>query len=83
MNASVLDRVRQLTADVFGVEVGGVTAASSPETIASWDSQAHLNFVLALEAEFGIRLSAVAVADILNVGLAVSAVEEQLAKHPA
>ena len=81
MPATVLDRVRQITADVFDVDVREVTVDSSPETIASWDSQAHLNFILALEAEFGIRLGVVAAADILNVGLAVSMVEAQLATH--
>lgn len=83
MTATILDRVRQLTADVFEVDVREVSVESSPETIASWDSQAHLNFILALEAEFGIRLSAVAAADILNVGLAASLVEEQVAKNPS
>lgn len=81
MNAAILDRVRQITADVFGVDIREVTVESSPETIASWDSQAHLNYVLALEAEFGIQLSAVAAADILDVGLAVAAVEERVAKQ--
>ncbi len=79
MTATTLDRVRQITADVFDVDVQEVTVESSPETIASWDSQAHLNFILALEAEFDIRLGVVAAADILNVGLAVALVDEQLA----
>jgi acyl carrier protein len=82
MSTPTLERVRQIAADVFDVDIAEVTSESSPETIETWDSQAHLNFVVALEAEFGIRFSAVAAADILNVGCAVELVDERLAKRP-
>ena len=80
MNTTILDRVQQIAADVFDLDAADITPDSSPETISTWDSQAHLSFVLALEAEFGIRFTAVAAADILNIGLAVSLVEERMAQ---
>jgi acyl carrier protein len=81
MNATILDRVRQTAADVFDLEVEDVTADSSPETITAWDSQAHLLFVIALEAEFGIRFNAALAADILNIGVAATLVEERMARQ--
>jgi acyl carrier protein len=82
MSTTTLDRVRQIAADVFDVDVAEVTPESSPETIETWDSQAHLNFVVALESEFGIRFTAVAAADILNIGCAADLVDERIAKRP-
>jgi acyl carrier protein len=53
----MLPQVRAIAADVFGVPEEDVEAASSPDTIEGWDSIQHLNFVLALEARFGVQLS--------------------------
>jgi len=46
-----------MASDLFGVSPEQVNAASSPETIETWDSIQHLNLVLALEEKFGVRLS--------------------------
>ncbi len=54
MERSLLDEVRLLVADVFGMAVDSVTAESSPKTISQWDSLQHLNLVMALEQRFGL-----------------------------
>jgi acyl carrier protein len=81
MSATILDRVRQTAADVFDLDVADVTADSSPETIPSWDSQAHLVFVVALESEFGVRFNAALAADMLNIGVTASIVEQRVAQQ--
>lgn len=48
------NQVRDITADVLGIDAGGITAESAPENIEIWDSVQHLNLVLALEERFGI-----------------------------
>ena len=57
MSSAVFDQVRTMASDLFGVSPEQVNAASSPETIETWDSIQHLNLVLALEEKFGVRLS--------------------------
>ena len=52
------DRLSQTVAEVLGVTTDVLSEESSPDTISSWDSLGHLNLVIALEEEFGIRLSA-------------------------
>jgi len=56
-------------AGVLGVAASELTDASSPETIAAWDSLNHLNLVMALESEFGISLSPEDALEMRNVGL--------------
>ena len=48
------NQVRDITADVLGIDAGRITAESAPENIEIWDSVQHLNLVLALEERFGI-----------------------------
>lgn len=55
--SAVLDQVRSIASDVFGLPPERITADSSPESIESWDSTQHLTFVLALEEQFQIQLS--------------------------
>lgn len=47
-------RIKQTMASVFGVAEATLTDASSPNTIASWDSLNHVHLIMALEGEFGV-----------------------------
>jgi len=55
MTSPVFERVREIAANVLKLPGSQITAQSSPETIASWDSIQHLNLILALEQEFGCQ----------------------------
>jgi acyl carrier protein len=61
--------LRQLMADVFGVEIGQITEEASIDTIEAWDSVRHLNLVLALEERFGISFTEQETVEILNYEL--------------
>jgi acyl carrier protein len=61
--------LRQLMADVFGVEIGQITEDASIDTIEAWDSVRHLNLVLALEERFGISFTEQETVEILNYEL--------------
>lgn len=61
--------LRQLMADVFGVEVGQITEEASIDTIEAWDSVRHLNLVLALEERFGVSFTEQETVEILNYEL--------------
>jgi acyl carrier protein len=61
--------LRQLMADVFGVEIGQITEEASIDTIEAWDSVRHLNLVLALEERFGISFTEQETVEILDYQL--------------
>lgn len=50
-----LPSVIQIAADVFAVPASSLSAESSPESVAAWDSVQHLNLVMALEEKFGLQ----------------------------
>ena len=62
------ERLYQIVAHVFGVPVKDIAEEDGPDTIESWDSLAHINLVLALEAEFGVALAPEDAAEMLSVG---------------
>lgn len=62
-------RLTALVAEVFGVPEAVLDDASGPDSLPEWTSLAHLNLVLALEAEYGVTLTPEDAMDMLSVGL--------------
>ena len=57
LNPALLNQVRSIASDFFGIPASQIHPASSPQSIEAWDSVQHLNLVLALEEKFNIQLS--------------------------
>lgn len=74
----VLKRVLGIAADVFQVPESSLSAASTPDTVESWDSLHHLQLVLALEQEFGIQISPEEIEQLLSIELTAALMEEKL-----
>jgi acyl carrier protein len=53
---TILTTIQEIAADVLEVAPNTVTSESSLASIATWDSLRHLNLLLALECQFGIRI---------------------------
>src|SRR3954468_1557621 len=51
----MLDKVREIIADVTHNNLQSVTANSSSQNLDGWDSVAQINIIVAVEEEFGIR----------------------------
>jgi acyl carrier protein len=68
MKATQAD-LRQLMADVFGLDPKEIDDESSIDTIEAWDSHRHLNLVLALEERFDVSLTEQETVEILNFEL--------------
>jgi len=77
MSDDCVDQVRQIVADIFGVSVDDVTADSSPQSIESWDSMAHLNLVLSLEQAFGVNFAPEEIAELISVSAVVDRVRQK------
>ena len=51
----ITERIRNVMAVVFGIDVITISDEASQGNIEQWDSLRHMNLVLALEEEFDIR----------------------------
>jgi acyl carrier protein len=65
--------------DVLGVDPAELTDQVSPDSLEQWDSLNHMNIVLALEEEFGLRFSDEEIMEMLSVPQIVQAI---VAKAP-
>lgn len=68
------DRLRELAGQTFGVPVSDVPDDASPEVLPQWDSLNHIELMLALELEYGVRISS----EVLPELLSLDAIEEYL-----
>ncbi len=57
----------QVIARVFNVRVSELTEQSSPDTVAGWDSLAHMTLVFELEKEYDISIAPGDAIDMVNV----------------
>lgn len=70
-------QLKQVLADVFGVDVSLINDEASVDTIAKWDSLNHLNLVLALEEQFKVSLNEEQIVEMLNYPLVKAVLQEQ------
>jgi acyl carrier protein len=78
MNRAIAPRVRNILADLLSVSEATITAESSPESLASWDSLQHLNFVLSVEQEFGVEFKPEEIESITSVRCMIETLENKL-----
>lgn len=74
----MLERVRAIVADVFGLPFEQVGPDTSPDNVESWDSIQHLNLVLALEQEFGVQFTPEEIEQLLTVDLVAALLQEKV-----
>src|SRR5437868_13915918 len=72
------ERVRQVLAEVFGLDPHRVSAETSADSVTAWDSLQHLTLVLSLEEEFEIHFDEDQTLAIVSFPLIVAAVSEHL-----
>jgi len=66
------DRLTETFATVLNVPTDSLNDESSPANTPGWDSLATVNLTLAVEREFGLRLSMREVRGMSTIGLAKS-----------
>lgn len=81
MNETVLLDVRRIAADVLRKSLDEVPASGTRDTVAGWDSMAHVNMVLALEQNFDIQFRPEEMLEMLSIELTAMLVEEKLAER--
>jgi acyl carrier protein len=66
-NDAILEKVRNIVAEVSEVDVAHVSLQSSPDNLEEWDSLAQVNIVLSLEQEFGHQFSPEQIESMVSV----------------
>ena len=61
-------KLRQIVANILGVPPDVLHAGSSPRDFPQWDSVAHIDIVLSVEAEFGVTFTPDEMLDTLSIG---------------
>lgn len=72
------ESIRSLASDVLGVPAAELTRDSSSETVATWDSVAHLSLVLAVEQELGIAFNVDELDQVTSIGALADTAERYL-----
>jgi acyl carrier protein len=73
---ALLNRVREIVANIFNLPVEQITPASSPATIEAWDSMAALSLTLELEQEFDVSILPEQAEQMKDVGAIAKGLEE-------
>ena len=70
--------VREVAAQILGVEKSSLTEESSPETIDQWDSLNHLQLITAIEQRFDLVLPMAAIMEIEDLGSLTRVIQSHL-----
>jgi acyl carrier protein len=76
----IFNRVNSVFRDVFDDESITVTGDTTANDIEDWDSLEHINLIVALEEEFGMKFTMGEVTGMKNVGEAVDIISERAAR---
>jgi acyl carrier protein len=70
------ERIIAILAEILETPPERLTPEASPATVETWDSLRHMNVVLALEEEFGVRLTDGQIMRMITVGSVIETVME-------
>ena len=74
----VFEKLNEVFRDVFDDEDITVTDATNSDDIEDWDSLSHINLVVAVEKEFGIKFSMGETQKMKNVGEMVDIILQRI-----
>lgn len=72
------ERIKEIMADVFLLNVEEIEANASQDSIEAWDSIGHLNFITALEEEFDLMFDEDQIVEMLNLQLVIEITKEAI-----
>jgi acyl carrier protein len=74
----VQDRLARTIRDMFDVPTIQINRATTAADIEGWDSLTHINLIVAVEKEFGVRFTTAEVTALKNVGDLTDVVAKKL-----
>jgi acyl carrier protein len=82
IEADVYAFLKSVFSDVFGRDDIIIHPGLTAQDVVGWDSFKHVEVILALEAEYGIRIRARELNDVANVGDLVTLIERKTDSKP-
>ncbi len=73
---TLLNRIRQVVADVTHCSLDQINENTSRQNLGAWDSVAHINVIVGIEAEFGVSFSVEEMYSIDSVEKIRNAIEQ-------
>jgi acyl carrier protein len=72
------NKLKQVVSDILEVDIDDINENSSSDNIEKWDSLSHIKLVMAIEAEFNVKLTPDDMMDMLSVKLIKMILAEKL-----
>lgn len=66
--AEIIERIQSILRDVLDLEDLTISRATSAPEVDGWDSLAHINIIVAMEKDFGVRFALGELEELKNVG---------------
>ncbi len=64
----IQNEIIQFVSEITGTPASDLMASSSVETVDTWDSVAHINIILSVEAKYGITINPEDAIELTSVG---------------
>ena len=77
-SAEILERLGEIAVDHFDSPGLVLTRETTAADVPGWDSLAHIQFLMEIEAAFGVRFKASEVSSFANVGQLVDRLQAEL-----
>ncbi len=78
MDKEIYDRLNNVFRDIFDDDSIVVTPETTSDDIEDWDSLEHINLVVAVEQEFGMKFNMNEVTTMKNVGEMVEIIKSRM-----
>lgn len=80
MTTKTLDRIREIVAKTLRLDPDAVSDASSPDSLPGWDSVKHVQILMSVEEDLGVKLSEEQLATAWDVRSILDAVNAAAAR---
>ncbi|EKD92660.1 MAG: hypothetical protein ACD_28C00370G0002 [uncultured bacterium] len=77
---NIQDRVFYIISQVCKVPLEEIGEDTSPQTLSEWDSISHLNLILVLEEEFGLKFSDEQIVEMLSVRAMIPVIRGKISR---
>ena len=78
MNGDFERRIRQVMADILGLDPARIDDGTTADSVEAWDSANHISLILALEEEFGMSFEVAEIEAMTSFPDLVHGVEAKL-----
>ena len=75
---NILEKMHPIFLDVFELDEIQLTESLTAKDVDGWDSLTHIQLVVALEKQFGVRFSSTEIQNWENIGAIAEAVQSKL-----